>query len=103
MGENTYRARRVNTVYKPTSRPRFEPVYQPNYKPNYAPRYKPAYATRSRGQADKVVVHKHKVIVKHVYVNQSKKHAKKRKKFEKRRQQLAQACYDNPRRCADAF
>ena len=104
--KNTYRTKTYKTVYNPN--PRYEPVAYPTYEPAYDPYYEPAYVPTPKKRADKVIVHKHKVTVKHVYVkpNKSRKqwsHNKNRRKFEKRRRELAQACYDRPRRCAKAF
>jgi len=101
MGKNTYRHNTVynpQNVYEPPARPRYRPVYNPE----------PVYTPERHRHRNKVVVHKHKVVVKHIYVDQnkrSKKFNKKhyRKKQEKRRRALAQACYENPRRCAQAF
>lgn len=60
----------------------------------------------------KVVVHKHKVVVKHVPARPHKGWQKKRqwqqqqwrkRQWEQDRRDLARACYEHPRRCAKAF
>ena len=78
-------------------------VWYPEPSPVYTPP-KPKH---------KVVIHRHKVIVKHLYPKdhqdsqphkyQHKAKKKHQRRFEKRRQRLAKACYYNPRRCARAF
>jgi len=95
-GENTYRTWQYKTVYNPIPRSRYAPVYQPPHEPSYYP----AYAPKRNEHRGRVVVHKHKVIVKHVYVNQKKHNRTKRKM---RRRDRSEACYYHPRRCAQAF
>jgi len=63
MGENTYRTQR--DVYTPSTYPRRQSVYRPRYERPYPPVYTP----QRHARPDRVVVHKHKVIVKHVYVS----------------------------------
>ncbi len=82
--------------------------------------YQPVRVAPRPAAKRKVVVHKHKVVVKHVYADrrddrhgyrttdrwnkkQWKKRQARKRQFEKRRRQLARACYDHPRRCAQAF
>ena len=96
--------------YETVRGPVYEPVYQSRYEPRYELRYEPVYAA-PRTAKRKVVVHRHKVIVKHVYVDRNhggKRHMKRNKRsnkraWEKRRRELAQTCYEHPRRCSKAF
>ena len=102
MGTAVDRTERYETMHGTVTR---RPVYK---KTVYQPvRVKPKPAPKR-----KVVVHKHKVTVTHVYPSRydhwerkqwkKKKHAKKRR-WEKRRRELARQCYEHPRRCAQAF
>ena len=94
----------------------YEP-YGTRYRVHYPkPQPKPVYVAPKPKR--KVVVHKHHIVVKHVYPDGYRGHGKaygksykKRMKAEKHRKwkrekyrrKLAQACYDHPRRCSKAF
>lgn len=95
----------------------YEP-YGTRYRVHY-PEPQPVYAPPPPKR--KVVVHKHRVIVKHVYPDGygndygyntpnkkrikaiRKQQRKQQRKREQYRRRLADACYDQPRRCAKAF
>jgi len=99
MGESRYRAQPARTVYNPP--PRRQTVYVGrSYEP---PRRQRVYAARTYEPPRHVVVHKHKVIVKHVYVPAEKQRNRKHWKRNDRRQQRADACDNHPRRCARGF
>jgi len=75
--------------------------YGSNYRVHYL-QPRPVYVAPEPRR--KVVIHKHKVIVKHVGPGKNKRAKQWRKREnEKFRRRLAEACYEQPRRCAKAF
>jgi len=104
--QNRYETRH-GTVY---GKPRYSrPVYNRTV-------YQPVRVAPPPAPRRKVVVHKHKVTVKHVYADrddrwsekksrkkQWKKRQARKRQWEQRRRELARACYEHPRRCAQAF
>ncbi len=100
VAENTARSSRYKAVYKPAARAPYDVVDVRPYKMPKKFRNK----NKRHGKSNKVIVYKHKVVVvKHLYVSDRSQGRSGRKRFEKRRRQLAHACYDQPRRCAQAF
>jgi uncharacterized protein YcfJ len=97
LGENSYRAKPVRTVYAPPSPP------QVVYRAQPPRRQQIVYVTPPRAPQRQIVVHTHKVVVKQVRGKAGNPRKWSHGKSERRRQQLAQACYEHPRRCASAF
>mgnify|MGYP000335892667 CR=1 FL=1 len=97
LGESSYRRAPAQPVYHAL------PQAQPVYRTEPRPRQRVVYVSTPHSPQQKIVVHKHRVVVKQVRTKADKRRGRMGNRSEWRRQQLAQACYDHPRRCASAF